>query len=662
MLKKHAKPKGFKQSMPTKVQPMLCQLARSIPADKGYLYEIKWDGYRLIAHISKGGVRLDSRSGLDYSRKYPLLVNALSKLKKSAILDGEAVVLNNEGKPDFDALQRYNGHDTPIYYFVFDIIWLDGYSLVDLPLTERKKILKRLTNGNEVIRYSEGFDDGEDLFQQALEMSLEGIVAKKKESTYRQGQRGSDWIKIPTEIRQEFVIGGWVESERGRPFASLLFGAYNKGKFEWIGHAGGGFKHAEMGVILKKLKSIEVKRSPFKNRVDADGIVHWVKPKLVANFKFATWTSSGKIRKPAIFLGFRKDKMPGQVVREVPRELNSISKEKNEKAGRPQKLPKLSAGSNWKKIESEKITSSAEFELENCSITITNVEKKLWPGTTKADLIKYYHEMAPLILPQIRDRPQSLHVKPVNATAPGFYIKDMEGRQPACAKIFSDKRRHKAKGKRDVIDYLVCNNLETLLFMVNLGCIDINPWNSRITSPSQPDFIIIDLDPSDDDFNKVIETAMAARQYFKEKKLTAFPKTSGKTGIHLYLPCAGIDFVQARDIAENVCKSIHQLVPSITTTAVSIASRGNKLYLDPNQNDYADTVAAAYTVRPFKLPLVSTPLEWKEIKRGLSPEAFTIMTIMKRIKKKGEIFNGVMDQQKRTGNTRILLQQLGVWG
>jgi bifunctional non-homologous end joining protein LigD len=660
---------GTKSPMPSHVKPMLCTLTKTPVRAEGYIHEIKWDGYRLLAHSNKGSVRLDSRSGLNYTNKYPPLQKALKKLGHDFILDGEAVVLNETGKPDFDALQNFNGHDDPIYFYAFDILWLDGYDLMELTLLDRKNILALLLAGNEVIRYSEHFADGPALYKQMQEMELEGIVSKKAISTYNPGERGMNWYKTPTEIRQEFVIGGWIESDKARPFRSLLFGAYKDKQFEWIGHAGGGFKDSEMPAIMKKLKPLEIKRSPFVNEVDTDGKAHWVKPEIVANFKFATWTKSGRIRKPAIFLGFRNDKKPGDVSREIAKDqtadgnnrpaLNETVKkvkftstEKRPAQG-PKKSPASSSG-NWPLIENQKIRNEDVFKFDDCNITINNIDREVWKGITKADVIGYYHSVAGFILPHIINRPQSLHIKPVNANAPGFYIKDMEGREPECAEIFSIKRKHKAAGKRDMIDYLVANNEATLMYMINLGCIDINPWTSTIASPGNPDYIIIDLDPSDEDFNKAVETAKAAKEFFDKAKLKAFLKTSGKTGIHIYIPCINIDFKNARSIAEAICAGIQTLVPAITTTEVSVSNRGDKLYIDPSQNDFADTVAAPYSVRPFHKPTVSAPLEWKELKGAGDALQFDIHSIQKRLQRKGDLFAGVTDKKIATANTKLL--------
>ena len=321
-----ARPLGSKAPMPSSVAPMLCTLTREPIDDPDYLYEVKWDGYRIISYVHKGKVRMDSRSAKDYTTRYPLVTEALRALGHDAVIDGEVVVFNEEGMPDFDALQLYNGHDTPITYCVFDLLWLDGYDLMALPLETRKTMLQKLVGGDRVFRFSETFDDGPGLYKEMLARNLEGIVAKRRDSPYVPDARDFRWLKTPTRKRQEFVIGGWAESDKVRSFKSLLFGAYRDGKLEWIGRSGGGYKQKDMPGILAELKKREVGASPFVNPVlDTKGAVtHWVKPELVANFEFATWTKSGRIRKPATFLGFRKDKKARQVVREIPKSVEVI--------------------------------------------------------------------------------------------------------------------------------------------------------------------------------------------------------------------------------------------------------------------------------------------------------------------------------------------------
>ena len=656
--------KGQRSPMPSRLSPMLCTLTKEPIDDDNYLYEIKWDGYRIMSYARKSRVTLSSRSGLDYSNKYPNIVSALKALDHEFILDGEVVVLNDEGLPDFNALQNYNGQDSPIVYYIFDIVWLDGYDLKNLPLVERREILTHLITDNETLKVNAAFEDGPGLYQEMLKRHLEGIIAKKKDSTYREGERKNNWLKIPTRKQQEFVIGGWAESEKARSFRSLLFGAYDDGQFKWVGRSGGGYKENEMPGILQKLKKLEVKRSPFVNKVlDTKGAtIHWVKPELVANFEFADWTSSGRIRKPATFLGFRKDKKASDVLLETPKPVEKIEHEnkidEQEQTIAQKKLRTKSQDKikdeNWNELEKLPVTSEEEFDIGDCKIQITNVEKEIWKDVTKAQLIEYYHMIAPMILPHLKDRPLSLHIKHKGVHAQGVYIKDMAGRQPDCAEIFTDRRRHAKKGKRDLIDYLVCNNEATLLYAVNLGCIDINPWMSTRQNPGQPDFINIDLDPKDDNFEKVIEVALATKEVLLKYKLISFIKTSGKTGIHIYLPVSGIDNAGARRYSELLGKEIHQLVPKISTIQISKDLRGNKVLIDPSQNDYADTLASAYSVRPYHIPTVSTPLEWKEVKKGLDPSKFTIQTIHGRIKKKGDLFIEVLDAKNRQHNYKIL--------
>ena len=650
-MKKHSKVKADSIQMPQAISPMLCKLVSEVPQGPDYIFENKWDGYRIVSFVDEGSVKMASRSGLDYTKKYPPIAGALRELGHSAIIDGEVVVFDQDGRPDFDALQLYNGHSTPIKYCVFDLLWLEGNDLIELPLESRKELLKTLCESSEVLLFSESYQDGYALYQSAIENNLEGIVAKDRYSSYKPGDRGSSWLKLPTRKRQEFVIGGWAESDRGRSFRSLLFGAYKDGQLEWIGRSGGGYKEKEMPGILTQLKELEVSKSPFANPVlDAKGAkLHWVKPELVANFEFATWTKSGRIRKPATFLGFRSDKNPEQVVREVPADMISEDDAPMQASGDDHsQVPKyLNQDSNWQRVdESWEGKAVDDFPLEHCTIQLHDVERELWKGVAKANLVMYYHRIAPLILPYLKDRPQSLSLKLTHAGGPRTFIKDMENRAPECATVFSDQRRVKKAGKRSQIDYLVCNNEETLLFMIDLGCVDINPWASRIHSPQTPDYLWLDLDPTVGDdgvnedigFQMAVEVAMAAHQVLRKNKLESFPKTSGKTGLHIYIPCSGMDFYQAREKANELADQIYELVPDISTRSEGISGRKGKVYIDANQNDYADTLAAPYSIRPYHEPLVSTPLEWKEVKPGLDRYAFNMKTIEARLAKKGDLF------------------------
>jgi bifunctional non-homologous end joining protein LigD len=656
--KKLIKEHGKQTAQPRKLPPMLATLTDEPFNNADWLFELKWDGYRCIAYLDNDDVQLRSRKNISFNKEYAEIVSELKSLKLNAILDGEIVVLNEKGHADFEALQNWvRFPEGSIHFYVFDILWLDGYDLTDLPLHQRKEILKQIIPPGSLVRYTGSIDEnGISFYELAKENDLEGIIGKRKNSLYMPGKRTKDWLKMPATTRQEFVVGGWVESNSGREFKSLLFGYYKNGKLYYFHHGGGGFRENELPATLKEFKKLEIKKSPFVNDVDYEGVFHWMKPVKVAEFKYSKLTKAGKIRHPAIFMGWRKDKDPEDITLDTPVKKDTVVKSSEKSI--PKNSWKTDKESNWPEIEKIRVTSEGAFQFDGKELMLTNVEKELWKGITKAQLIQYYHGVARYILPHLANRPLSLHIKHKGPMAPGLYIKDMEGRQPGWAQIFSVKRKHRKAGRRDMIDYLVCNDEATLQYVVNLGCIDINPWTSQTNSDEQPDFIIIDLDPSDDDFKKAIETARAAKSFFDSRKIIAFPKTSGKTGIHLFIPCNGFNFPQARSIAENICSSIHQLVPSITTTNVTIDQRGTKLYIDPNQNDYADTVASVYSVRPYKYPAVSTPLEWKEINARLDPRKFTMDAVLKRIKLKGDIFRGVLLLKNQKANAKALRELL----
>jgi bifunctional non-homologous end joining protein LigD len=652
----HGKP----AAIPTNIEPMYATLIKAPFTHEDWEFEIKWDGYRCLAYINDGNVSLRSRSNQHY-KLYSELISELKQWGVNALLDGEIVVLDKDGRANFEKLQNWQnnpiGH---LAYMVFDILWLDGIDLSREQLKKRKEILQKILPPSNVIQFSSGVDEcGIDFFEAAKKFQLEGIIGKSKKSIYRHGKRTKDWVKLKISNRQEFVLGGWVESKNGRAFKSVLFGYYQHGQLQYFGHAGHGFTQKNMPHYFQLFKQLEINESPFENETDRTGNIHWIKPELVAEIDFATVTKSGKIRHPAVILGLRDDKNPRDVKLEIDLSgEKSLLENDNDKPSQSSSEKRTADESNWPMIENQAVTSSQTKTVKGKQVLIINPDKRLW-GTEidpirKNDLLQYYHAVYKYMAPHLKDRPLSLHIKHIAPVAKGFYIKDMEGRQPEWAEVFSVPRKHKKKGKRDVIDYLLCNNEATLQYTIGLGAIDINPWTSRTMTPENPDFIIIDLDPSDEDFKKVIETAQAAKQLFDSEGVTAFPKTSGKTGLHLYLPCQGFSFLQARAIAETICTQVHELVPSITTTAVNINSRGDKLYLDPNQNDYTDTVAAPYSVRPTVQPTVSTPLKWKEINQNLDPADFTIHSIPGRLKTKGELFQDVLLPRYRKGNQQIL--------
>jgi bifunctional non-homologous end joining protein LigD len=643
-----AKKIGMKTPFPNDVQPMLAVLTKEPFDDDDYTYEVKWDGYRIISHVNKKSVVLKSRSLQNYTKKYPPIAQALKDISHNMVLDGEVVVMK-DGLPSFSNLQNYREGDDILYY-VFDLLWIDGYDIKEATLTERRTLLQEVIPLNDYIKFSESFDNGTQLYDLMKGKGMEGIIAKRKTSSYRPGKRDKSWLKIPILNRQEYVIGGWTESENGRDYRSLLFGNFREGKLHYVHHTSGGMSEIEVRKLSKQLKKIEIKKSPFINEqdVEAETSIHWVKPIIVGQFEQTNKiTESGKIRHPVIMIGVREDKKPEEITAEPGEPKNRIVKKKSQIKDRKE--------SNWRIIKQEKTESKSILNIGGEEVTIKNPDKEIWRGIVKAELVKYYVDISEYILPYLNNRPLSLHIKHVNAYEKGFYIKDMEGNQPAWAEVFNDKRKHKEPGRRDEIDYLVCNKLSTLLFAINLGAIDLNPWHSTVLNANEPDYLIIDLDPSDKQFGKVIRTAQFARKVLVTKyKLKAFPKTSGKTGLHIYIPCVGFDYKAARSISKKLCEEINGLAPDLTTMAENISSRGTKVFLDYTQNDYADTIASAYSLRPHHQPYVSAPLEWREIKEDLKPETFNIHTMPQRIEEKGDLFKGVLTKENQQKNSIIL--------
>jgi bifunctional non-homologous end joining protein LigD len=642
---------------PERIDAMLATKITAPFDDSEFIYEIKWDGYRIIAYKQREVVKLRSRSFDNYSRIYTSITSELKKIPFSFIMDGEVVMVDEQGKPSFDLLQQVKSRGTDrLMYCVFDLLWIEGYDLKEMPLIERKKLLSACLPAGLKRIFLSPFSTGNgiELFNDARAKGLEGIVAKRADSTYKPGIRSANWLKLQTSMRQEFVIGGWTESSSGRPFRSLIFGYYDNGELIYFGHSGGGYTDKSAAEIKKKLDLIPLKKKPFVNEVETSTTAHWVKPVLVGEFQYATLTRGGKIRKPAIFKGLRSDKDPRSVT------LDKVD-------APPEKPPLLkkirNEHSNWTALH--KVLSAAPvnyLEVEGHKLELHGITQVLWTneGITRSDLIRYYIEMSDHILPYLRHRPLSMHIKHNGVHGPGMYIKGMEGHQESWMQTFNVKRKHLKRGKSEVIDYLVCNDVATLVYVINLGCIDLNPWNSTIEKPLKPDYIIIDLDPTGGPFAEVVQVAKTVRSVLDKLRLKGFAKTSGKTGIHIFIPVMPVfTYALARSVAEKLSETIHASIPSLTTIENSIAKRGNRVFIDFNQNDAGDTAASAWSVRPYHIPTVSTPLDWMEVKKGLDPSQFTIRNIPERARKKKDAFAGIFSRDLKKENTGILRKLFG---
>lgn len=590
--------------------------------DNDWLFEIKWDGYRAISEIENGDVNLYSRNGLLFNSSYPVITNALKKIKPNAVLDGEIVIINAEGKSDFQKLQHYqNNTHYPICYYVFDLLSLDGNDTCELPLTDRKKLLQQLLKKNKVIKYSDHVvGKGADFFDAVAKMGLEGVMAKQADSQYHKGIRASAWLKIKNHKADEVIIVGFTKPTGARKyFGALVLAIRTKKGLQYAGHTGSGFTDKDLKEIYDKLAPLTTAKSPFKEKVKTNMPVTWVKPNYVCEVKFTEWTNDGKMRHP-IFLKMREDKSTKDM---------AITKTKTTS---PIKVSK-------KKVDDEP---AHELIVGKIKVKTTNRDKLYWPkeGITKGMLIDYYQTMAAYILPHLKNRPQSLKRNPNGISDKGFYHKDAGDEAPEWVKSI---KLYSESAKKD-IDYIICNDKATLAYLNNLGCIELNPWNSTTKALDKPDYMIIDIDPSaKNNFEQVIETANVFKQILDKAGAISFCKTSGATGLHIFVPM-GKKYLynQVRDFAEIICSMANEQLPKFTSLERNLKKRGNKIYLDYLQNSKGQTIASAYSVRPYAGATVSTPLLWKEVKAGLHPAAFTIETVPQRVKKMNDIFKGVL--------------------
>jgi bifunctional non-homologous end joining protein LigD len=605
--------------------------------DANWLFEIKWDGYRAISEIKQGKVELYSRNGNSFNTAYPVVLHALEKMKDDLVLDGEVVVLNEAGKSDFQKLQHYEDNTQyPLCYYVFDVLSINGHSTYELPLTERKKLLKKIILKNAVIKYSDHIEEhGKAFFEAVKQKDMEGIMAKKADSLYYPGVRTNEWLKIKHHKSAEVIITGFTKPTGARKyFGALVLGIRSGDKLQYAGHTGSGFSESGLKEMYDKLKPLIKKESPFDEVVKTNAPVTWVKPVLIAEIKFTEWTTDNKMRHP-IFMRLRTDK-----------KINEITMA-NVKATKPaikkEKVAGLSAQGSQLKAHSSFGLNEKIISFGRTKVKTTNLNKIFWPdeGITKGMVIDYYQQMADYILPYLKDRPQSLKRNPNGILDKGFFHKDAGDEALSWVKsieIYSESAKKE-------IDYIICNDKPTLAYLNNLGCIELNPWNSTTKALDKPDYLIIDIDPSEKNtFEQVIETANVFKALLDKAGAESFCKTSGATGLHIFVPMGKkYLYEQVKDFAHLLCITVNEQIPAFTSIERNLAKRGNKkIYLDYLQNRRGQTIASVYSLRPHPGATVSTPLDWNEVKPGLSPSAFTIHTLPERVKKMKDIFSGVL--------------------
>lgn len=599
--------------------PMLATTTEALPAGGEWAFEPKWDGYRATARIAGGAATLRSRNGNDLTGRFSSVAKALVPAVRSpsAVLDGEICALDDVGRSDFGLLQRGEGS---LVFVAFDILERDGESLVERAYDDRRRVLQEsIDDGVTGVLLSPSFEDGAALEAAAREHGLEGVVAKKRSSTYHAGRRSPDWRKLKLKHRQELVIAGYTRGKgrRSSGIGSLILGVHGPSGFAYAGNVGTGLTDGELDRLEALLEPLVRPDAPFDDvprlpRVRRED-VSWVEPTLVAEIEFAEWTKDRRLRAP-VYLGLRDDKAAGDVV-------------------------------------AERIPMQAELKRGSRQLKLTNLDKLFWPdeGISKGDLLAFYRDIAHVLVPHLRNRPFTMKRYPDGWQGKHFFQKDAPSHMPDWIPRapFPASTRD---GEKRIIDYPLVNDDLALLWMVNMGCIDMNAWTSRVDLPARPDWVIFDLDPSDDvGFAEVIEVALLVKQILDLVGLESFPKTSGSRGIHVLVPIArrhGYD--QTREFASIVAGALARAHPGLVTTEWTKSKRRGVL-VDANQNGPGRTTATVYSVRPRAGAPVSTPLRWDEVRAGLDPLAFGFDEVRLRVARAGDLFAGVLGSRQSLG-------------
>ncbi|HKE31706.1 MAG TPA: DNA ligase D [Candidatus Angelobacter sp.] len=624
--------------MPESFSPMLAVLGQTLPTGPDWLYEVKWDGVRALCFIEKGQLRMFSRRGNRVEQQYPELNGLVNVVEaETAIVDGEIVCFDQNGVPSFQLLQNRIGagarsapklaQSQPASFFAFDLLYLDGYDLRRTPLIERKQLLSAILRPDTTFRLSEHFaGKGQELLDAVREKGLEGIVAKQAYSLY-DSRRSREWVKIKVQNQQEFVVCGWIEGERDY-FGALALAYYQDGKLVYAGNVGSGFTQETLKSVYEKMKPLVTKKSPLAV-VPKDIVkVTWVKPDLVCTVRYTSWTDDIRLRAP-VFLGLRADKLPQECVREIGIQA-SATEEKS-----PRREPLLPEGTN-----------EVVLAVDNRRLKFTNIKKIFYPqeGYTKRDLLNFYAAVADLLVPHLKGRPLSLRRYPNGIEGESFFQKE------APAGIPDWLRTEKiATDEESATRFVIADDKPSLLYLSNLGCIDQNPWMSRVGSLENPDYILIDLDPYHCGYDRIIEAAQLVRERLDQIELEGYPKTTGGDGMHIYIPLEPVyTFQQARAFAEILARWLSGERPDLFTTPRTVASREKgKVYFDYLQISYSKTISAPYVLRAYPGAPVATPLSWNEVKPGLTPTQFHIGNAIRRFDRVGDLFAGVLKDLQR---------------
>ena len=606
--KKKSKPLG-KDPWPGFVPPQLPRLVTEVPAeDSGWVHEMKYDGYRMQGHLKNGIGRFYTRNSLDWSNTFPHLLNALEQLPvRNAIFDGEIVALDESGKTHFQMLQNSlkSKNDKNLRYYIFDILYLDGKDLRDLPLLERKKILKEtMANTSEQVIYSENIlEDGDEFYKVSCEHQLEGIVSKLADSPYRSG-RNDLWAKTKCSSRQEFVIGGWTNPQGGRTgIGALLLGIFEDKKLRYAGKVGTGFNTKTLRAIKKELTALETDETPFEVNPPKGKSIHWVKPVKVCEVSFGNWTDEGILRTP-VFKGMREDKRPKEIQMEKAKKHLRVVKE----ISSPDKI-------------------------------LFKKEKK-----TKKDVSEFYQAMAKAMLPYLKGRPLSLVRCPNGSEGTCFFQKHFTGSIPDSFHTFPVKE-DKGQGI-----YLSIDSAEGLQELVQLNAFEIHAWNCDKDDYMRPNQIVMDFDPGPEvPWSQVIEAAFELKEMLDDLDLTSFVKLTGGKGIHVHVPIAPLyNWDQIKSFTQTLALEMVARNPSRYLANMSKKLRKNKIFVDYLRNGYGATAVVPYSLRAKPLSAIALPLEWSELKKVKSPQEYTMDKALKKIKsRKRDPWEGMMKLKQK---------------
>jgi bifunctional non-homologous end joining protein LigD len=664
-------------------KPMLATLADAPRVDAAWVYEPKYDGIRAIVEVAphRGGaaVHLWSRNGNDKTRQFPAVVRALEaaapKFGGPVVLDGELVALDEAGRPA--GFQRLQGriHLTadadvarqdraqPVALIVFDLLRAGDEDLTRLPLTTRRarleRLVSRIVSGEGALRLSEQVrGDARDLEARARREGWEGLIAKEAASPYLAGRRSPTWRKIKLVHEQEFVIGGWTEPRHTRSyFGALLLGVYDGNDLVYVGHTGTGFDEKELARVSRLLRARAISDSPFSTTFRTNEPAHWARPDLVAQIRFTEWTADAKLRHP-VYVGLRDDKPAREVVRET-RAAPKKGAASTPSVGRPSAVRREKRPSPTGSLDPvlaqlhalEDARRDGTVELpDGGRIGVTNLSKLFWPELklTKGDLLRYYVEVSPYLLPAIADRPLVMKRFPNGIAAQAFYQHRSRAERPPAGVRMERLEPGLDPGAGGESSRFVGGSLATLLYMTQLAAISQDPWFSRVQTPHDADYVAIDLDPTDGAaFSKVLDVARWVRDELASLKVPSVAKTSGSRGLHVYIPLAphasyesGLIFCQ---IIATVIASRH---PKAATVERAVARRPRgTVYVDFLQNILGKTLAAAYSARASGYAGVSTPLAWKEIDGPIDPRDFTIRTAPARFREVGDLWAPLRDSK-----------------